>query len=334
VGERLGLIDTWLPRLVRMATDAMYLAGAPPVRYYLYEYYKAEDAALLRHLLLRELDRDGNGMLDASEQAGAKAVGLDVAQLDVPVSHTDLDQLAAAARALDLVPGSYSADSVRYRAFYAAEARASEINAEWRRRVDAAFAESCAWPDYTKWATWKRGIIFFLGGVLGVASLLALGPWLLFWFLAALAGAAQLRRRRLVGFAIGAAGLGMMFGVSLWQSLVRCRGLYGVTNLEPMWAEVLEALAFVCVGGAAGLWAGGLAGKIQRPRLAACVCAAFGGAVLILWGLSPIREVWPALWLVPYGGNLCIAAGVGLVVAGTVGLVLLRRRHARAADPH
>ncbi len=322
-------------RLVRVATDAIRLSSASP-QYYYYRAYKARDAALLLHMLRRELDRDHNGVLDAAERARAKGAGLDVAQFDVPLPHADLDQIVAAAQALKLVPHSYTADMLRHRDFYAAQAKDRELEARWRRMVDAEFARFYAWPDYTKWATWQWGIVRFAARLSGLSAALGVSVALLILFLAAVAVSAQFRWHRLVGCVV------------VLAAILVADTIFGFTSLPIallQWSTpsvVLFALGELCVGAAVGLWAGGLAGRIHRPRVAACLCSVVIGVAMVLsaipvvfWALVSLGLFvgdwsWSYLLFVRSLGYWQVGIGALLILAGVVGVVLLRRSGRRA----
>ncbi len=327
-------------RLVRIAVNAMYLDSAPRVRYHYEEYYNAQNAALLRHLLWRELDRNGDGVLEASERERARAAGLDPSQLTAPVVRADLGHLAAAARALNLVPSWYTARSLQQEASYAARAKAEELDAEWWAQVNARFAEVEAWPDYTKWETWKNGILVFKWTLLESASSLGVGIWLLVWFLAAFGVAAQAGRRRAVGFTVGAAGSGIVFFLSCLH--MRSTSWYFAPALAPEWSYAMTVVGVACLGGAVGLWAGGLAERVRRPLVATGVCAVIAGAMLTLLAFPATRHVCESHWLVlpayafgaGSGGaaaHVLLAIGVLLMAAGATAIVLRRHGKARCA---
>ncbi len=342
VSDRLFGWPDGIQGLMRIATDAIYFSGAPKAQHYYYVYYRAQDASLLRHLLWRELDRNGDGVLDAGERQRARAAGLDVSQFTVPVTEADLDQLVAAAHALHLVPSWYTAGSARRQAFYAARAEAEEFGADWRRKVDAKFAQAAAWPDYTKWATWKRGISEFAESLLPLIYLFGVGIWLLIWFLTAFAAAAQVKSRRLVGFLIGAIGSGSLFYPGLLH--VHTGNIFWWIQFVSGWAVGAGFFSVACVGGAAGLWAGRLAGGIRRPRVAAGVCAAVVGLMLVPVGLPGTRNACQSLSLITttYASALGasgrgvayvpLVTGALLLLASGAGSCLLHRcRRERAA---
>ena len=269
--ERLAHVDM-LYNLVGFAIQAIQLAQEPTLEYNYYGFYKSQEVVRLRHLLLRELDADGNGRLDAEERKMAEAVGFDAVELELPDPQADLDRLAHAAQAMGLVPASYSVAEVREEAFYAARAKAAEIISREHREVQAVLDECYAWPDYGKWKTWREGLTYFTYGIVDTAASLGAGLWLLLCFLAAFGLAAQVRHRRLAGVVAGA-------GVST--------GLYLLcVGLPESWAAVLRAFALLCSSAAVGLWAGGLAQGVRRPRRAASVCALVCGAALVFTGLA------------------------------------------------
>ena len=281
VSGRLGHFEV-VPRLTGMAINAI-LRAAPTMEYHYYRYYKSCEANRLRCLLLHELHAGADGRLDAAGRQRAEALGLNVSQLEEPPPVPDLAPLADAAKALGLVPGTYSVQEARDEAFYAARARSEEFEAREYREAQSILDTCYDWPDYGKWETWQGGLSSFFDNILFVAPPLGVGIWLPLCFLGALGVSAQVRRRRLAGFAVGS---GMGAGVYLLY--------FGIP--ESFWVA-LAGFALACSSGAVGLWAGGLALGIRRPRLAAAVCAVAGGATLVLSGILVTRTTNGYLWL-------------------------------------
>lgn len=313
--------------LVRIACTAIQLSHEPSHAWALARYYRAQEVRRLQIMLRLEMDRDRSGSLEPAEEARARAAGLDPGQFDEHVLRADLGQLVLAARYFGLVTSSYSEREVRRRAWNTAFGENLRFYGPAHRKIDSLLAASYAWPDYTRWDTWKRGIYHFIGHVPWVFGRGRAGAsWLLVClFGGGTASLALKRRRPQGGFAVGVLLLAVPF-------LLQGRSFYSYGQYE--W---LHWLGLALLGGVAG-YAGGKAaiGVKRRGRGALIGTLLLGLAVAVSGALAAIRMSLLLRWLgYPYslvGDHTAVSlvcAGLALIGAGTAGLCVLRWKRQR-----
>jgi hypothetical protein len=321
-----------LVRLVRIACDAILLAGTPPAEYHLRRYYRAQEAWRLQQVLTLALDADGDGALAGEEAAETRRLGLGPEDLSEPSRGENLCALIAAAREAGLVPAGYTEREVLWRTYYAARGRAEALARPGREAVERCLAASYAWPDYTDPATWELGGRLFVGGVRGTLEAVAGGTFgLLAGFLFALALTMAVRAHRpVVGAVCGAlVGLVLLATALRWE-----RHLAG-----PAWP--LYAFGVLCFWTAVGLGAGRLGARLRDRPVAALASGCLFGLTLaggtvgrVLAETRALRALGIAL--VPHylsrsrfmhWGPVCAGAAIALC-CGVALVVLFRRRRA------
>ncbi|MFO7957160.1 MAG: hypothetical protein R6X33_08655 [Candidatus Brocadiia bacterium] len=325
--------------LVRIACDAILLASAPRHEWTLARFYKAKEVGRLQMNLRTALDANRDGAIRGPEEERAREVGLDPEELRKPVIRGDLDQLARAARRLNIVPSSYSADDVRVRARDAALSASERFFGPTRHEIETTLDKAYEWPDYTKWPTWKRGISSFFATIFGLFGRpLAALTWFLTCFLGAGGASLLFRKHRpLVGFVVGA---GLFFVPIL--AVLRVPYLLGFSSVQ--WAYVMPILVGYSLLTATVGYAGGrAAAPVEQRARVAIGAGALLGIVLIAGGvLSLLRSLrslhWARSWVAePSSGLKLLSIGppIAMLVLGALLLVItvtafvLRRRKER-----
>ncbi|MCK4376552.1 MAG: hypothetical protein KAX19_14545 [Candidatus Brocadiae bacterium] len=313
--------------LVRIACTAIQLSHEPSHAWALARYYRAQEVRRLQIMLRLEIDRDRSGSLEPAEEARAAASGLDPGQLNEHVLRADLGQLVLAARHFGLVTSSYSEREVRRRAWNTAVGENLRFYGPDHRKIDSLLAASYAWPDYTRWDTWKRGIYNFIGHFLWLFGPGRAGSsWLLVCLFGAGTASLALKRcRPQGGFAVGVLLVVVPF-------LLRSSAFYDQYQYE--W---LHWLGLGLLGGVAG-YAGGKAamGVKRRARGALIGTLLLGLAVAASGALAAIRmSRWLRCFCDPYSlaGDYTavslVCAGLALMGAGTAGLCVARWKRQR-----
>jgi hypothetical protein len=344
-----------ITRLVRMAIQAIQLSSEPRMVYARARFYRVEEAERLRMQLWGDLAPDGDRMLNDAVTAQALAAGLAPEQLTCSLKDADLEQLAAAAKRLGLMPASYSTTAVYEHTWYAAQAEVRRLMKPYDEKIEALLRTHAEPLDYTKWRTWKRGIDAFLEGVFGVfGTPRAAATWFLGSFLIGGVGSVLLRRYRpQAGFVIGASLALIVMPLAALQTLRWWSGHFGGdVDWHLHWDNWLRWAGYALLTGAAGYAGGRAAAHVTHRLRAALAGAALLGFLLVAWGATPRLALYVAYWWAygpdgwealqrdsmylpgwsPAWVNLpCIAAGLALAAGGLAGLWFLGRRKRRRA---
>lgn len=316
--------------LVRIACDAILTVSEPRLVNSLARYHTVEETHRLRVLLWHEIDNDHNNLLDSSETSHALAIGLDPEQLSNSVVEADLGQLVKAAQRLELVPKAYSAQRVRRQAWYMAIGESQAMFESDRRKINDLLYSYYDWPDYAKWETWKRGALWFVGGLLRIVLVLfsfqTTGVLFPLCFLIALSVSGFFgKRQRIVGLLIGAL-LGTIVVLFLREpSEVRW---FGTISNAACW---LYGFGLICLSAVVGGWAAQIAALFRQRLVVLFAAVLLLGIVLTIWllyfheaGMTFsylfISLPFSILALSSTQENIVFIAGPSLVIVGAYGL--------------
>jgi len=161
-------------RLVRVACQAIEMAGLPQNVYSTMMYEKAVEVHALQQALIERYDANHDGRLEAREaRALTKETGLAAADVKASCIDGDLDRLLAAAYAkhalpqqvTGAVPNAYAtrpaavARSLRRWNYQMGVNEYERQRAQMWREVNPDLTYRYAKPkDYLKWETWRRGL--------------------------------------------------------------------------------------------------------------------------------------------------------------------------------
>jgi hypothetical protein len=329
IGDRFMLIE-----MVRIACRSLFVASEPSVMHATMRFYRAEEAARLRFLLLTRLDGDGDGRLDPTEAQTAAAAGLRPKDLNAPCHRLDLAQLNRAARELRLVPWRHTLRKILWETLHTAQAETEQMFGPDRKRVFAILRPSWDPSALRRPAVWRWELRKLMAGVAfpfarsGPILYAAAGYLMILAFSYAAAGAAR-PYGRLTGI-VAAVVLNML----PWLP----RGPAMSFSADPWWERAC-LVSQVLIGIAIGIFAGRLA-RAERRRADGLFRALFWVGVTVIgaawlphllpdslsaWLNWPARVPEPVL---PFWEHLpgCTASGLLLCFVGARGLLWSQRR--------
>ncbi len=306
-----------LPKLTRMAMDALDAASEPRLVNVLARHRRIRAAKQLQVSLYCAADRNRDGALDEAEQTRLKEWGLDATELEKKSVRADLTHLIEASHRAGLLPKSFTARDVRRDARFGALAEFEQIKKPYRIEINTMLK---AWemPDYRSWETWKRGINRFHEQLLMFSYVLGKPQTLFVWFCVCffvpLMLTACLRKwKYAIGLLVGTAfGIAAAYGTCFYIILSPFfkNGFAG--SVPYVLSYVLPAIAFVALSAAFAGSAGRVASGRRRPRLYASAGVLGLGAVLLFWSLPrwvsgevfrPTSEEGHWIWAFMSGGE-------------------------------
>ena len=279
-----------LPKLTRMAIDALDAASEPKLVNALARHRRIRVAEQLQVSLYCAADRNGDGVLDEAEQTRLEEWGLNATELEKKSARADLTQLIEASHRAGLLPKSFTARDVRRDGRFAAVAEFEQIKKPYRIEISAMLK---AWqlPDYRRWETWERGINRFYEQLLMFSYVLGKPQTLFVWFsvcfFVPLMLTACLRKGKYaIGLLVGTAfGIAAAYGTCFYIVLSPFFKRVFAGSVPYVLSFLLPAVAFVALTAAFAGSAGRMSSGRRRPGLYSSVGAAGLGAVLLFWSL-------------------------------------------------